>query len=106
VVFAVCETKREGVSPPRITTRKPFAHSRIRWGEGGPPERMATAPGSPRPGEYVETPIAARTSQRPEHRGKTGGRQEEKEKDPELGTRGLHSEGGGGRGLTAWDAVC
>ena len=25
---------------------------------------------------------------------------------PELGTRGLHSEGGGGRGLTARDAVC
>jgi hypothetical protein len=25
---------------------------------------------------------------------------------PELGTRGLHSESGGGRGLTAWDAVC
>ena len=29
-----------------------------------------------------------------------------KEKGPKLGTRGLHSEGGGGRGLTAWDAVC
>ena len=25
---------------------------------------------------------------------------------PGLGTRGLHSESGGGRGLTAWDAVC
>ena len=31
---------------------------------------------------------------------------EGKEKGPKLGTRGLHSEGGGGRGLTAWDAVC
>ena len=30
----------------------------------------------------------------------------QKVKGPELGTRGLHSEGGGGRGLTAWDAVC
>ena len=26
----------------------------------------------------------------------------QKVKGPELGTRGLHSEGGGGRGLTAW----
>ena len=29
-----------------------------------------------------------------------------KSNGPELGTRGLHSESGGGRGLTAWDAVC
>ena len=29
-----------------------------------------------------------------------------KRKGPKLGTRGLHSEAGGGRGLTAWDAVC
>ena len=30
----------------------------------------------------------------------------EESNGPELGTRGLHSESGGGRGLTAWDAVC
>jgi hypothetical protein len=30
----------------------------------------------------------------------------ENDDGPELGTRGLHSESGGGRGLTAWDAVC
>jgi hypothetical protein len=29
-----------------------------------------------------------------------------KVKAPGWITRGLHSEGGGGRGLTAWDAVC
>src|ERR1035441_3670087 len=30
----------------------------------------------------------------------------QKIKAPSWVTRGLHSEGGGGRGLTAWDAVC
>ena len=90
--------------------RKPFADTRIRRGTGRPWERIATriatqlklldqvtyvTPGDPSEGLYSFWDIGKRP---------VGGRR--KRKGPKLGTRGLHSEGGGGRGLTAWDAVC
>ena len=82
-----------------------YAHQDAGRGMGRRRGRIATQP------EFLDQiRSATRHSQRALHsfwdigERPVGGRV--KGKGPKLGTRGLHSEGGGGRGLTAWDAVC